>query len=145
MHWATALCLIDDDNVLMIKQYRHALGQVCLELPGGCVEEGEDKTVGVRREVLEETEYEFEEAIFLGDTSPNPSTNNNLLSMYLFRKGKKVNAQSLDANEDIRVVVLPLKELVQKVLNNEIISSLHVANIMMGLNRIGVIEFKIQK
>jgi ADP-ribose pyrophosphatase len=143
MHWATALCMIDEENVLMIKQYRHALGQVCLELPGGCVEEGEDYTVAVKREVMEETGYEFEEAVFLGDTSPNPSTNDNLLSMFLLKKGKKVNEQELDANEDIRVVVMPLKELIQKVLNNEIISSLHVANIMMGLNKMGVVEFEV--
>src|SRR3954463_8674896 len=57
MHWATAVCLLNDENVVMIKQYRHALGQVCLELPGGCVEDGEAYEAGVKREVLEETGY----------------------------------------------------------------------------------------
>jgi ADP-ribose pyrophosphatase len=143
MHWATAVCLLDDENVVMIKQYRHALGQVCLELPGGCVEDGEAHEAGVKREVLEETGYEFEEAIYLGDTSPNPSTNNNLLHMFLLRSGKNTHQQSLDANEDIRVEIIPLKELVEKLWKNEIISSMHVTNILLALKHLGKISYEL--
>jgi 8-oxo-dGTP pyrophosphatase MutT (NUDIX family) len=74
--WATAFALTVEGKILMTKQYRHALGEVGIELPGGCV----DKTdasfeEGIKRELLEETGYEFNEIKPLGKISANPSTN----------------------------------------------------------------------
>ncbi|RYZ44419.1 MAG: NUDIX hydrolase [Chitinophagaceae bacterium] len=47
--WANAFCLTKDGQVVMVKQYRHGLGQESIELPGGVVDEGESIEEGVKR------------------------------------------------------------------------------------------------
>ncbi|HVX48586.1 MAG TPA: NUDIX hydrolase, partial [Chitinophagaceae bacterium] len=110
--WATALAVTEDGKVLMIRQYRHALGEECIELPGGCID-GADATYedGIRRELLEETGYSFESVHYLGKTSANPSTNNNLMHMFIATGGHKVQEQALDENEDIEVLEVTFEEL----------------------------------
>lgn len=138
MHWVTGLGLTEDGKIIMIKQYRHALGEVSLELPGGCVDEIDASfEAAMKREMLEETGYQFKETVYLGDTSPNPSTNNNLMHMYLLKGGRKVQEQELDANEEIEVMLMPIEELIERVKRNEIIQSMHVTTIFYALQYLG--------
>jgi len=54
--WVAALALTEDGKVIMEQQYRHPLGEICIELPGGCVDDT-DKNFeeAIARELLEET------------------------------------------------------------------------------------------
>jgi ADP-ribose pyrophosphatase len=58
-NWANAVALTEDNKILMVRQYRHAAGIVSLEIPGGVIEDGENPEEGMRRELLEETGYQF--------------------------------------------------------------------------------------
>ncbi|HEX7906125.1 MAG TPA: NUDIX hydrolase [Chitinophagaceae bacterium] len=140
--WVTALPVTDDGRIIMVKQYRHALGEVCLELPGGCVDDT-DKNFeeGIARELLEETGYSFSSYDYLGKISANPSTNNNLMHMFLARGGKKIADQQLDHNEEIEVEILSIEELKQLIRENKIIQSMHVTCIMYALEKMGEIQF----
>jgi ADP-ribose pyrophosphatase len=136
--WATALAITEEGKVLMVKQWRQALGEVCLELPGGCV----DKTDAsfedaIRRELLEETGYAFESVHNLGTISANPSTNNNLMHMFIATNGKKVQAQKLDANEEIEVIEITIDELNKLVDEKRIVQSMHLSTILYGLKYLG--------
>lgn len=44
-----------NDNVLLVRQYRTALGRTMLEIPAGKLEAGEDPLVAAQRELSEET------------------------------------------------------------------------------------------
>ncbi len=55
--FATIYAVNEADQVLLLKQYKHGVGNVCLTLPGGQVEAGEDAEFTARREMLEETGY----------------------------------------------------------------------------------------
>lgn len=55
--FATIYAVNEADEVLLLKQYKHGVGEVCLTLPGGQVETGEDAEFTARREMLEETGY----------------------------------------------------------------------------------------
>ena len=140
--WATALALTEDDKVILVRQYRHALEEVCLELPGGCVDES-DKTLqdAIARELLEETGYAFGHFDYLGKTSPNPSTNNNWMHMFLATGGKKIADQQLDHNEEIEVELYTVNELKKLLEENTIIQSMHVTCILYGLKKIGELKF----
>jgi ADP-ribose pyrophosphatase len=59
-NWANAVALTEDNKIIMVRQYRHAANIVSLEIPGGVIEDGEDPETGMRRELLEETGYEFD-------------------------------------------------------------------------------------
>ena len=40
--WVLILALTAQEEVVMVRQYRHGTEQVCLELPGGLVDAGDD-------------------------------------------------------------------------------------------------------
>ena len=53
------VAVTDDDEVVLLKQYRHALGRYLLEIPAGVLDvEGESHDTAARRELAEETEHE---------------------------------------------------------------------------------------
>ncbi|WP_018615022.1 NUDIX hydrolase [Segetibacter koreensis] len=135
--WVTGLALTKDEKVILVRQYRHALGEVCLELPGGCVDKT-DKNFeeAIRREFLEETGYSFETAEYLGRSSANPSTNSNTLHMFLLLGGEKVQSQQLDANEEIDILIVSFEEFKQMLSENKFIQSMHVTNIFYALARL---------
>ena len=126
----------------MVKQFRQALGVTCIELPGGCIDDSDASPEdGMRRELLEETGYAFSEVQYLGDISPNPSTNNNLMHMYLATGGKKVAEQQLDHNEEIEILEIDMEELLQMVDERKIIQSMHITTIFYALRHLGKIKY----
>ncbi len=140
--WVTALALTEDGQVILERQYRHALGVTAFEIPGGCVDDTDASyEAAISRELLEETGYAFKDYIYLGKTSANPSTNNNWMHMYLALGGKKVNDQSLDDNEDIEVHLCSIDELKEKLRRGEIIQSMHVTCIFYALDKLGKLVY----
>jgi 8-oxo-dGTP pyrophosphatase MutT (NUDIX family) len=136
--WVTALALTDDQKVVMVRQYRHAIEEVCLEIPGGCVDDTDQNLESaIARELLEETGYSFTEFDYLGKVSPNPSTNNNWMHMFLAKGGQITQRQKLDHNEDITVELYTLDELKNFLNENKIVQAMHVACIIYGLNKLG--------
>lgn len=136
--WVTAFALTEDGRVILERQYRHALGETCIEIPGGVVDETDaGYEEAIRRELLEETGYSFSSLDYLGKTSANPSTNTNLMHMFLARGGKKIAAQDLDANEEIEVMLATIEEVKQMLRENKIIQSMHVTCMMYALERLG--------
>ncbi|MDB5191347.1 MAG: hydrolase [Segetibacter sp.] len=139
--WVGGLGVTEDNKIVLIKQYRHALGEVCIELPGGCVDTADpDNEHAIRREMLEETGYTFNNATYLGRISANPSTNSNLFHMYLLEGGKLMQEQQLDANEDIEVFLVTFEELKEMLDRNEIVQSMHVSAIYYALKRLGKLK-----
>jgi len=141
--WVTAFPVTDDGRVIMERQYRHALGEVCLEIPGGCVDDT-DKSfeAAIARELLEETGYTFSSFEYLGKTSANPSTNNNLMHMFLAKGGKRISGQQLDKNEEIEVELFTVEEVKQMLKEGKILQSMHVTCMMYALEKLGEISFK---
>jgi len=140
--WATACALTEDNNVILVRQYRHALDQISLETPGGCVDDTDaDPQAGIARELMEETGYEFSSFTYLGKTSPNPSTNNNWMHMYLAKGGKKVADQNLDHNEEIEVELYSIEEVKAMLDKNEIIQAMHCVCLFKAFRELGVISW----
>ena len=136
--WVAAVPVTEDGKIIMVLQYRHALGEVCLEVPGGCVDDTDkDFQQAIARELLEETGYSFTSYDYLGKISANPSTNNNLLHMFLAKGGKKVSEQQLDGNEEIEVDFFTVEQVKELIRENKIIQSMHVTCIMYALEKMG--------
>lgn len=135
--WVTAVALTEENNVVMVRQYRHAAGEVCIELPGGCVDETDiNHEAAISRELLEETGYSFSSYEYLGKTSSNPSTNNNWMHMFLARGGKKVSEQKLDGNEDIIVELYTIAGIKKMLQEKKIIQSMHITCLFYALEKL---------
>jgi ADP-ribose pyrophosphatase len=134
--WVTALAITEEGKVIMERQYRHALGVTCFEIPGGCVDDTDlSLEAAVARELEEETGYTFKNFEYLGKTSANPSTNNNWMHMFLATGGKLTSKQNLDHNEDIEVHLISMDELLKLVYDGQIVQSMHVTTIFHALRK----------
>lgn len=140
--WVTSFALTEDNNVVMTRQYRHAAGEVCIELPGGCVDDTDENfEKAIARELLEETGYSFSSYEYLGKTSSNPSTNTNWMHMFLARGGKKVSEQQLDSNEEIIIELYSIEEIKKMVREQAIVQSMHITCILYALEKLNELEY----
>lgn len=140
--WATALPITADGKVIMVRQFRQALGETCIEIPGGCIDDTDASIEdAIRRELLEETGYAFETVHYLGRTSANPSTNANLMHMFVATGGKKVQEQHLDENEEIEILEYTWEEFTQLVEEKRIVQSMHMTTIFYAMRYLEKIRF----
>jgi 8-oxo-dGTP pyrophosphatase MutT (NUDIX family) len=139
--WVSVLALTKEGKAVFVKQYRHGLGVVSIEVPGGVVDAGETPDVAVKRELKEETGYDFETYEYLGKVSPNPATSTNYMHMYLARGGEKVAAQNLDETEDVEVALYTIEEVKNLLRENKIVQSLHVTTLFYALNKLGLATY----
>ena len=140
---ATALPVTEDGQIILVKQYRHPIGEVIYETPGGFIDEGEDITAGMQRELMEETGYAFTAIESLGKVAGNPALLNNYTELFLATGGKKISGQQLDHNEEIEIVLVSMEELVQLLVTRQIKQSLHLNCIFYALMKMGKLEISL--
>ena len=131
--WANVIALTKNNEVVLIKQYRHGVQEVLWEIPGGVVEDGEDPLEGVKRELLEETGYAAAEFIQVGALYPNPALQTNTMYCYLALNAEKVTQQHLDDGEDIEVHLVLLDDLLAMLKRGEFPHALQVAALFQAL------------
>jgi 8-oxo-dGTP pyrophosphatase MutT (NUDIX family) len=119
--WVLVLALTPQEEVVMVRQYRHGTERACLELPGGLVDAADDSPeLSAQRELLEETGYRADEITLVGECYPLPAILTNKCLFYLAPNAVRVQNQNLDAGEDIEILEIPLKEIPLKIKNAEI-------------------------
>jgi len=139
--WTSAFALTKDNKVVLVKQYRHGLGVISTELPGGVVDKGETPEVAIARELKEETGYVFESFEFMGKICANPATSNNYMHMFIAKGGELLHEQSLDATEDVEVVVYTIDEVKQLLKENKIVQALHATTMFYALEKLGALKY----
>ncbi len=131
--------LTEDNHVIFVRQYKHAAGDIFIELPGGVVDENEtEPTEAAKREMLEETGYTIDEVELLLEVTDNPTKDTNRMYYYLARNVKKVAAQDLDESEAIEVLKIPLHEVADMISEGKIQVSGSVALCLLALRKLGV-------
>jgi 8-oxo-dGTP pyrophosphatase MutT (NUDIX family) len=136
-NWVNAVAITDEGKILMVRQYRHAAGIVSLEIPGGVIDGNEDPAYAMRRELLEETGYLFDDIELIATVYANPSTGNNHTYCYLAKGGKKVQEQTLDEHEEIVVEQYTIPEIKQLLADNKIAQALHCTGLFYALGKLG--------
>ncbi len=109
--WVNVIPITPDDQVVFIRQFRHGVKEVTLEVPGGMVDAGEDPAAAALRELREETGFAGEAAEDLGYVYSNPAIMNNRTYTYVARDVQLVGELALDPFEQIEVVLYPLAEV----------------------------------
>jgi 8-oxo-dGTP pyrophosphatase MutT (NUDIX family) len=131
--WASVLALTKNQEVVLVKQFRHAAQAVVWEFPGGVVDDGETPLEGARRELAEETGYTASKLIEVGKFYPNPALQSNFMYGYLAFDVEKTGVQHLDEAEDIEVHLVPLDELLAMTKRGDFLNGLQVAVLFHAL------------
>ncbi len=113
------LALTEDNEVLMVRQFRYPQNEVLLEIPAGKLEWNEDHLACGKRELLEETGYNAESFEYLGYILPTPAYDTEKTHMYLAR-GLTLGEQNLDEDEFLEVEKIPFDKLLDMVITGEI-------------------------
>ena len=140
--WVNVVALDAEDHLILVRQYRHALGDVSLELPCGCMEAGETPLETAARELLEETGYGNASRLTLvASLSPNTAANTNLTHTVL-AEGVSLIAQAHDDGvEVLEVERVSLREGLNLAVSGAIMQAAHVAGLLLGLRAANKISF----
>ena len=132
--YATALAITREGKVIIEKVYRPGLDVIAAELPGGCIDAADASLeAAMRRELLEETGYRFDEVEYLGSVSPNPTTNTNVMQMFLATGGVHDPSAILDADEEVEVQLLEWDEFIELFKAQAFVQSMQTCTIMYAL------------
>lgn len=107
--------LTEEEEVVMVRQYRYAAGQILLELPAGKLEYGEDPLECAKRELSEETGFEASGWEKLAEFYTAPGYTNEMMHLYLARGLKELEAHP-DTDEVIEYEKIPLTALKKSLL-----------------------------
>ncbi len=123
--WVNIIPLTGNRDVVLVRQYRHGIDEITLEVPGGLVDLSEEPLDAAERECFEETGYKsLARAVLIGENHPNPAFLNNICYSYVWFDCELMGKQKLDSNEDIDVVLVPLKDIPEMILQKKIKHSL---------------------
>lgn len=125
------LLAADDGSptVLMLRQFRPALGQTILELPAGTRDPQEAWLECAQRELREETGHRATELVSLGEIWPAPGLSNERMALYL-AIGLAADPLPMDIDEEIAVEMWRLDELVEMALDGRLEDAKSVAAVL---------------
>ncbi len=126
--WVNIIPLTDDEQVVMVRQFRHGTESFTLEIPGGMVDADDaDPKAAARREMEEESGYDSDDIIELGKVHPNPAIQGNYCHTFLARGVLQGEKRELDTTEETEVVLVPLASIKDLIANGEITHALVIA------------------
>ncbi len=117
-----AVCVVpltNENEVILVRQFRYPFKRVLLEIPAGKLEPNEPPEAAAMRELSEETGYSAQKLVFLGDFLPTVAITDENIRIFLAQDLTSGETHP-DDDEFLSVEKLPLKTLVDMVMANEI-------------------------
>ena len=111
--------LTENNEILMVEQFRYPYGEVVLEIPAGKRDGNEEPLEGGKRELREETGATAESYTFLGELYPTPGYCGEIIYMYLAR-GLSYGETDPDEDEFLNLKRIPLETAVDMIMKGEI-------------------------
>lgn len=109
--WVNMVPITEENEVVMIRQYRHGSQDVTLEIPGGMLDAGEEPAQAAMRECQEETGYVANAVNCLGVLNPNPALFNNSLHTFVGRVAEGPRIDHASETEKTEVELIPMERL----------------------------------
>jgi len=121
-------------EIILTRQYRHPVGRVIYDLPAGRLNPGEDPLEGARREFEEETGYYPQRIQRLGYYNQFPGTLRAATNLF-FASNLRPTRQNLDEGEELELVMLPVSQVLELILNGEVIDGSLQLGVLLALQK----------
>ena len=133
--FAIVFGMTPEKRVVLVRQYKHGIGKILLELPAGAIDPGETPEQTAVREFTEETGYAG--SMGLVRSFVTDATNANTVAhLFYAPEVRLAGKQNLGTGEDITVELYTMDELHAFVRDGTIDSVAHVASIYLMLDRL---------
>lgn len=134
--FAVVFALTADDRVVLVRQYKHGIGRVLLELPAGGIDPDETPERCAERELREETGYAgaLER---IGAYVFDPTSSTTVYHLYLARDARPVGATSFDETEAIETILAAPEDVRRFARDGTIEVGIHIASIYTVLDHLG--------
>ena len=116
------LPLRDDDQVVLVRQFRYALGRESLEVVSGTRDDGENAREAARRELREEVGLTATEWVGLGACDMDTSIVRCPVQLFLVR-GLSATQSAREGTENMKTVTMPFEEAIREVISGGITHS----------------------
>lgn len=141
--WVEIVALDAANNVLLVRQYRHALGDISTELPAGGMDPGEtDPVAAAGRELLEEAGCAGTLSL-VGESRPNAGTHTNRTHIVLARDVVRVAEPKDDPSERIETLWVSAGEAIRMALAGELTVGMQTSALLRGLAAAGVTRIEV--
>ncbi len=134
--WVNCLAIDEDDNVIMLRHYRHGVQKYLSEFIGGGIETTDaSPETAAKRELEEETGYTGGTFYHVGTGYPNPANHTNKVHTFLAVGGKIDRDQNLEVGESIVIEKIPFKTVVEQMsASDATYPSIYVAALFYAMN-----------
>ncbi len=135
--WVNVVPVTPDGQLVLIRQFRHGIGAVTLETPGGITDpEDPSPAYAAARELREETGYVSNQLEPLATVHPNPAIQTNRLHIFLARDARLEAAPAWDGTEEIAVELVPVAQLPALISGGAITHALAVTALLLAQARL---------
>lgn len=123
--------LLDDHTLIMLKQFRYAVGSFIYELPAGTLARGEQPRVCAARELEEETGYTAGKLVKLGHIFPVPGYSTEKIVIFK-ATGLKRTRKNLDGDEIITPIIMTKNGIRRLFRNGRIVDAKTICGLAMA-------------
>jgi ADP-ribose pyrophosphatase len=132
--FAQVFALTSENKVILVRQYKHGVKEIVLELPAGMIESVDgDPLIAAQRELLEETGFEAESWQSLGVLHVSSAKATTRAYPFLAQNAQWRHSPSLDDTEDIQVIFCSIPEILNLIAEGSIRDSHSIATCFKAL------------
>ena len=129
-HYTAVFAVTLEQKIIILRCYRHAIGEVTLTMPGGMIEKGESPLEGIQREFLEETGYVAKEWKSLGEFVGNSTRGCGTYHLFFVTEAYSVQEPDSGDLEELKLL-LWTPEDVEKAIDDKQVRSLGVLSMLL--------------
>ena len=119
-HFVMVLAITERDEIILLREYKHGVGDYVLNFPAGSITSGEAPEDTATRELLEETGYITDELEFCGSYAVSSSWLRDRAYLFIGRNARKIRTSRLEKGESITIYLKSISEIREMIKTNQI-------------------------